>query len=163
MDKKNLEYFLVMGGPALITLGIIKLSFYYSFFNIEILHFMELSEVLGAFITDLIIYILLGSFVFLLSHLLKKKGDKFKYNRFLLKYYKSDDFENRTELFLKQYLLVIVAIFILFIITIILSYTGSYLYTTTICLLIMMLIQLLFIISILEIKKINTEIVMIKN
>lgn len=80
----------VFGGPVLICMGIVKLFFYYSFFNIEITRFVTISEVLTYFTGDIVFYLSLGVFTFIITYL-TNNSHVIKYRRNFITFCKTDD------------------------------------------------------------------------
>lgn len=59
MTKISFEVFLKISLPLIIFLGVIKLAFYYYYFSIPIIEYLELSEIVTLFLNDIILYFLL--------------------------------------------------------------------------------------------------------
>jgi hypothetical protein len=58
MKKQKLQYLFLIFSPILIGLGVLKLIYYYRAFNIEIVDYLEFTEILTSFLDD-IFYIIL--------------------------------------------------------------------------------------------------------
>ncbi len=80
MDKEDFFKFLPSLGSILIFLGVLKLSIYYSFFNIEIVNYLTFPEILISFFNDIIVIVitLIVAFVFALIILSSKSRKKEK-------------------------------------------------------------------------------------
>jgi hypothetical protein len=66
-SRKNVELVLLLAAPALILLGIIYQTIYYSYFNIEITRYMEVSEIILSFANELLVILIMffATFVFI--------------------------------------------------------------------------------------------------
>nr|WP_319572904.1 hypothetical protein [uncultured Draconibacterium sp.] len=97
--------------PIVITAGLLKYIIYYAFFNVPIVQFIELNEIIVLFSEDIIH--ILGLFLFLgfLSFLGSTNKTNMKSRRFQIKYYKEKEIEFRIFYYLKSnYLSIVILI-----------------------------------------------------
>ena len=60
---ENLKGFIPYIGPLIILFGVIRLIFFYSFFGVKIVNYLELSEILTSFLDVLVIAIIFVTFI----------------------------------------------------------------------------------------------------
>lgn len=74
-DKETLKRFLPFVGTALIILGFIKFKIFYNRFNIDIENYLELTEVLVLFLTDVVYYGIMILSVFFYNFLVTSESE----------------------------------------------------------------------------------------
>lgn len=74
-NKKELKSLLPLFGGFIFVSGIIKMKLYYNSFNINIVDFLDASEIIFAFISDFIPYVVITLFMFLFLFFLDTKKD----------------------------------------------------------------------------------------
>jgi len=97
--------------PIIIIAGLLKYIIYYAFFNVPIVQFIDLNEIIVLFSEDIIH--ILGLFLFLgfFSFLASTTKTTMKSRRFLIKYFKEKEIELRIWYYLKtNYLSIIILI-----------------------------------------------------
>jgi hypothetical protein len=73
-SKFSIENLLKISFPIIIMLGVVKLTSYYNTFNLSILQYLDFSEIITSFLTDLSLYLLLLAPFFFYTAFMQHSG-----------------------------------------------------------------------------------------
>lgn len=117
LDFNKIKHFLPYFGSLLILLGYLKMSLFYSHFNINISEYVDFTEMITAFIPDLVSFCLIFFIIIIFDFIVKSKAEMYLDNEKDSKILNNESLFHRMREFFKQN----IQIFIILIVIILLN------------------------------------------